>query len=44
MGTQVILSVIALVLFIVAAFGWQPRGIHLGWVGAAVLTLSFLIP
>jgi hypothetical protein len=42
---QIILVVVALVLFALAALN-VPSGprLHLGWAGAAVLTLSRLVP
>jgi hypothetical protein len=38
-----ILLIIALICFIAAAAGYPP-GVQMGWLGAAFITLSLLIP
>ena len=39
-----ILLILALVCFIAAAAGYPPAGVAIGWLGAAFVTLTLLIP
>ena len=43
MGIIEILMIVALVLFLLAAFGVPTRNISLGWLGAACVTLAWIL-
>jgi hypothetical protein len=41
---RTVLLIIAIILFVVAAFGFDVRGISLAWLGMAFFAGSFLFP
>lgn len=43
MGIEFILLIVALVLFLLAAFGVPTRNVSLGWLGLAVLTFIYIL-
>jgi hypothetical protein len=43
MGIEMLLLILALVLFLLAAFGVPTRNVALGWLGLAVLTLIYIL-
>lgn len=43
MGLNTLFLVVSLILLILAAFGVNPRGVNLGWLGVAFFVLTFLI-
>ena len=44
MTLSTLFMILAFILFIAAGIGWPPARVSLGWLGAACLTLSFLLP